>query len=72
MTDFYLKVRLRLETLWAAIRALKALSNQKHHEASEEKRIKERNILHKDGDYLDNQAKEIRDAMIEALRGKDE
>jgi hypothetical protein len=57
-------VRVSVETLWSAIRALKEQSSTRHHEARLEE--DQRNQLEKraEGDYLNLQSEELRRAMM--------
>ena len=64
----FLWVRLRISTIWGAIWALKEQRDIRHNEARLEDEHKKQTALRAEGDYCNDQAEEIRTAM---MRGKD-
>lgn len=64
--SIFIRVRLRLETLWGAIRALKETSRLRHDEARLEEGHK-RADLRREGDASDAQAEEIKRALNEQV-----
>lgn len=57
-------VRVSVETLWSAIRALKEQSSMRHHEARLEEGSKGQMEKRAEGDYLNIQSEELRRAMM--------
>lgn len=64
----FIWIRARIETLWAAVRALKELSVHRHDEARLERAIDGRRAeqLSAEGDHLDAQAEELRTQLHDA------
>jgi len=67
--NIILRVKLRLATLWSAIRALKEQSRKSHDDARlEQGRIRDEKRA--EADFLERQAEEIRQAMAKSLEEK--
>jgi len=60
----YLWVRLSVDTLWSAIRALKEQGSVRHDEARLEEGSKEQAEKRAEGDHLTAQGEEVHKAMI--------
>jgi hypothetical protein len=63
--DPFIWIRVRLATVWAAIRALKDQSVRLHDEARLERPMDEKRAgeLNAEGDHLDDMAEELRDKV---------
>lgn len=57
-------IRVSVETLWSAIRALKEQSSTRHEEARLEETAKGQAEKRAEGDYLNIQSEELRKAMM--------
>ena len=62
----WLWIRIKISTLWSAIRALKDEASDLHHDARYEESEKERSELRAAADHLDREAEELRKSMMSA------
>lgn len=70
MNEIYLMVKLRLTTLWAAIKALNERGYFHHNEALKKPQGADRDKLRADADEAIQRSEEIRRAMTKSLEGK--
>ena len=71
MNHIYLTVKLKLETLWTSIRALKTLSDIHHEKAFFEYGEKEQKEKRDEAEALNRAANEVRAAMTKAIEKKE-
>jgi hypothetical protein len=60
-------IRIAVDTMWSAIRALKSEAADRHEEARLEEDHRTRLEKRAEGDYLDKQAEELRRAMLKGI-----